>query len=121
MSPERYNLLYFFRELIQLSIKFPGRPGWGHACSELLDSLILKQEHFINRIINDDSGDFHEYRLNGAGLKMNWRVLRKSHHEDAPLSHPKFQCYITGDQKKDYSDFVVMAEKHIQERGVNHR
>jgi len=114
MKPERYNLLYFFRELIQLSIKYPGPPGWGHACSELLDTLILKQDHFINRIMIDDSGDFHEYRLNGAGLKMQWRVNKEG-------DSSKFQCYISGDQKKEYDDFVVMAEKHILERGVNHR
>lgn len=127
MSPERYNLLYFFRELIQLSITYPARPGWGHACSELLDDLILTQNHFIDRIANDYTGDFHEYRLNGSGLKMHWRIKREnvvqfsSPEGTKPTQVERFQCYISGDQKKDYDDFVTMAEKYIEERGCNHR
>lgn len=122
MSPERYNLLYFFRGLIQLSIKFPGGPGWGHACTELLDSLILKQTNFIDRIMNDKTGNFHEYRLNGAGLKLHWRVFRR---KLSLAGHPslevaKFQCYISGDQKDEYEDFVVVAQVYINERGCNH-
>jgi hypothetical protein len=130
MSPEKYNLLYFFRGLIQLSIKFPGGPGWGHACSELLDSLILKQTHFIDRIMNDKTGNFHEYRLNGAGLKFHWRVVRKNVYLTNPLAKAsddcgpvetaKFQCYISGDQKYEYEDFVVVAQVYINERGCNH-
>jgi hypothetical protein len=123
MSPERYQLLIFFRELIQLSINYPGRSGWGHACSELLSDLILAQNHFIDRIVGDYSGEFNEYRLNGAGLKMHWKVKRDkiviSNSQVTERAH--FQCYISGDQKKDYDDFVVMAEKYIKKRGCNHR
>ena len=123
MSPEKYNLLYFFRGLIQLSIKFSGSPGWGHACSELLDTMILKQTHFIDRIINVKNGNFHEYRLNGAGLKLHWRVVRRkfSLNEDCKsVEDAKFQCYISGDQKDEYEDFVVVAQVYIIERGCNH-
>lgn len=132
MNPERYNLLYFFRGLIQLSIQNPGKPGWGHACTELLDTLILKQTRFIDRIVNDHTGDFHEYRLNGAGMKMYWRVVRKNEHltnphvlqtsdNCGPVASERFQCYLSGDQKKEYEDFVIAAEQYIFEKGCKHR
>jgi hypothetical protein len=127
MAPERYLLLGFFKELIDISIKFPGKPGWGNACSHLIDQLILYQPRFISKIEGDYTNDFHEFRLNGAGLKLNWRVVRrgefltKNGDECGPLQIAMFQCYIGGDQKKDYPEFVEAAEAFIKKRGVNHR
>jgi len=114
MAPERYLLLGFFKDLIDLSIKFPGRTGWGCPCSYLLEKLLLYQDNFIKKITGDYTGDFHEFRLNGAGLKMNWRVVKTEHSS-------RFQCYIGGDQKKEYPAFVEAAETFIKKRGVNHR
>lgn len=115
---ERYQLLYFFNDLIQLSIKYPGDPGYGIGCSELLNAMMLRQETFINRIMEDDSGkfDFHEYRLNGAGLKMHWRVQRTT-----GARFDSFKCYISGDQLKQYADFYVQAKELIRKRGYKHR
>ena len=73
---DRLQLLYFFWELIKLGIKYPGRPGFGWPCSNLLEAMMLKQNFFLNRIMGDFSNDSNEYRLNGAGLKLHWRVDR---------------------------------------------
>jgi hypothetical protein len=116
---ERYQLLYFFKDLIELSIKYPGDPGFGIACSELLQAMMLRQDSFINKILKDDSTDrhmFHEYRLNGAGLKMHWKVKRTT-----GADFDTFQCYISGDQVKQYADFYVQAKEYIRKRGYNHR
>jgi hypothetical protein len=109
---EAYQLKYFFKDLIQLSIKYVGDPGFGIGCSELLEAMMLRQEPFINRILEDDDHGrmFHEYRLNGAGLKMHWR-----------LKDGNFKCYISGDQVEHYADFYVQAKELIRKRGYNHR
>lgn len=128
MAPEKFLLLSFFKDLIDLSIKHPGRVGFGIPCSYLLSKLILHQEHFIDTIKGDYTNTFNEFRLNGAGLKMNWRVIRENKmltdspdDNCGPIKVAKFQCYITGDQKKDYPEFVEAAEKLIKSRGANHR
>jgi hypothetical protein len=113
---EAYQLKYFFKDLIELSIKYPGDPGFGIGCSELLEAMMLRQETFINRIMGDNSGDFNEYRLNGAGLKMHWKVERTTGAE-----FDTFKCYISGDQVRQYADFVVQAKELIRKRGHNHR
>ena len=125
---ERFQLLYFFLELIKLGMDLPGRPGFGWPCSSLLESMVLKQQSFIDRIRGDYSGEFNEYRLNGAGLKLHWKVERTNMNltdspDDncGPIQFSKFKCYISGDQKDDYTGFVVAAEKYIRERGYNHR
>lgn len=113
---ERYQILYFFKDLIELSIKYPGDPGFGIGCSELLQAMMLRQDTFVDKIMEDDSGDFHEYRLNGAGLKMHWMVERTT-----GAKFDTFKCYISGDQVKQYADFFVQAKELIRKRGHNHR
>lgn len=113
---EAYQLKYFFKDLIELSIKYPGDPGFGIGCSELLQALLLRHEHFINKFIKDRENSFHEYRLNGAGLKMHWKIEREKYEDPG-----KFKCYISGDQVKQYADFVFNAKMLINQRGYNHR
>lgn len=127
MTPEKFNLLYFFKEIIDFGLRWPGRPGFGSPISYLLEKLILRQNAFILKIQNDHSGDFHEMRINGAGLKMNWRVVRENKmltdspdDNQGPIEVAKFQCYITGDQKKDYPEFVTAVEGLIRRRRANH-
>jgi len=110
MKTDRHALHYLFNDLIKLSVEYPGDRGWGIGCSSLLETMILRQKTFIDKILDDDSGDFHEYRINGAGLKMHWRVV-----------FGKFQCYISGDQVAPYADFVVHAKELIRKYGCNHR
>lgn len=116
MKPDRYNLLYFFNELINIAIKNPARPGWGNACSHLIEALILRQENFIKKIVEAKPNNSNEYRLNGAGLKMYWELR-----QDRDTSDPRFVCNIGGDQAKDYDDFVVKARLFLKERGVSKR
>jgi len=115
MLCDQFHLRRFFYELISLSIRYPGRHGYGVGCSLLIEVLVERNESFINRIIENEDNYFNEYRLNGAGLKLHWRVIRKDG------AQPQFQCYISGDQVQDYPDFVVMAKYLIKKWGCNHR
>jgi hypothetical protein len=112
MKPERYNLLHFFNEIVNLGIRNPGRPGWGNPCSHLVESLILIQKKFISGIIEAKPNDSNEYRLNGAGLKMYWE-----NRQERGSDHINFVCSIGGDQAKEYPAFVAAARKFIKERG----
>ncbi len=111
MEAESYNLLYFFNELIKIGLRYPGRPGWGNPCSHLIESLVLTRDKFVDRICNDYTRSSHEFRLNGAGLKMYWEVRREKDKQS------KFVCSIAGDQAKEYPEFVEHARKFVKERG----
>lgn len=122
---DKIDILYFFHDLVDLAIRIPSKPGWGNACSHLLSDLILRQVTFLSKVLAND-GDFHEYRLNGAGLKIHWRIKRKQRFEDdnsdnPPIETAKFQCYISGDQAKEYPEFVKEATEYIRRRGFSHR
>ena len=109
---DKYRLRMFFCELIKLMYRFPGRPGFGNPVDWLIEQMCVYQDKFLNRIMGDYSGDSHECRLNNAGLKFHWRVDRKNN---------RFMCYISGDQAKDYPDYVVHAKEIIRKYGYNKR
>lgn len=113
MNAEEYNLKYFFNELVKIGHRNMGKPGWGHPCSNLIESLILYREKFLDRIIKDEGRSSHEYRLNGAGLKLYWEIVRETGGRNN-----YFICTISGDQAKDYPEFVEAARKFLKERGV---
>ena len=124
MEAESYNLLYFFNELIKIGLRYPGRPGWGNPCSHLIEALVLTREKFVDRICNDYTRSSHEFRLNGAGLKMYWEVRRENKmltkspdDHQGPIQISKFVCSIAGDQAKEYPEFVEAARKFIKQRG----
>lgn len=124
----KFQLLYFFWELLKLSEKYPGKPGWGRPCSQLLEAMCLRQETFIDRILGDHTNSSNEYRLNEAGLKMYWIVERKNQmltdspdDNCGPVQSAKFKCYIGGDQAKDYEEFVLFANHEINKRGMDKR
>jgi len=104
---EKYQLRHFFNELISIGLKHPGKPGWGNPCSQLIESLVMRPELSINEIYGDYMYTSHEYRLNGAGLKMYWRVDRER----------RFSCRIGGDQAKDYLEFTVKASTLVKDLG----
>lgn len=106
---EKSNILYFFYYIVELALRIPNKPGWSNPCSYLIQDLIIHQENFLNKVMKND-GDFYEYRMNGAGLKAHWRIR-----------DDKFQIYISGDQAKDYPEFVEQATQYIRRRGANHR
>jgi len=109
MNTEKYKLLHFFRELVDYALMCPGRPGFGNPCKHLISDLIMRQDTFIQKILDND-GEFVEYRLNGAGLKIHWR-----------MGDGQFQCYIAGDQVRDYPDFMHKAEMLIRSFNFIHR
>ena len=113
-----FLLKQFFLELLQLS--YEGiRPGWGNPCSYLLERMILRQEPFLNKIAGDYTGQSHEMRLNGAGLKMWWSVERDP--TSLKGEEAKFKCRIGGDQARDYPFFVERVEKLILKYRFNRR
>lgn len=120
---ELYQLKYFFWELIGLSFKHNEKPGLVNACSYLIENLVLNQEFFLGRMLNDYTNESNEFRLNGAGLKLYWIVERKNiiltnSPDDicGPVKTVKFKCRVGGDQAKDYPEFVQAANSYINSR-----
>jgi hypothetical protein len=73
---DKYKLLHFFMDLINLMYKHPGPKGFGNPVSNLVEQMCLRQKPFIDRIMGDYTGNSHEFRLNNAGLKLYWEVRR---------------------------------------------
>ena len=112
---DMWKLKLFFCELIQLTYRFPGRPGFGSPTSWLVEQMCVYQDKFLGRISGDYTGSSNECRLNNAGLKLYWHVER----EDGEWR--RFKCSIGGDQAKDYPDYVVYAKELIRKYGFNKR
>lgn len=106
---ETYQLRNFFNELIVIALKHSGKLGWSNPCSYLIESLIMRPNKLIDRIKGDYTKQGHEYRLNGAGLKMYWHLNRNN----------RFSCRIGGDQAKDYLEFTVKANALIKDLGYS--
>jgi len=72
-----FALQMFFEEIIKLSLRTEmlreAISGGGHPLSNLIINLVNKKT-LIDRITNDHTGEGHEFRLNGAGLKLYWRI-----------------------------------------------
>ena len=111
---DKFRLRMFFCEMINLMYKYPGRRGFGNPVSWLVEQMCVYQDKFLNRITGDYSGDSHECRLNNAGLKLHWRVDRSG--KDC-----RFVCYISGDQAKDYPDYVVHAKELMRKYNFDKR
>ena len=115
---DEFRLRYFFLELIQLAIRNPGTIGF--PCSHLVEDMVIRNRTFIKRIIGDFTNSSHEYRLNNAGLKMCWRTVKTALKGDAG-TYRRFECYISGDQAKDYPEFVLGAKHLIEREGYSGR
>ena len=100
-----YRIRNFFYELIRLSLRYDYTRE-GSPVSGLIEQMCLYNESFIKRIMGDRTDEPHEFRLNGAGLKMLWRV-----HKDHLIIR------ITGDQVDMYPMFVDEARKLVRKFG----
>jgi len=108
---ERFMLKQFFHEMLVLSYN-DLRTGWGNPCTWLLETMCIRQEPFLDKIMGDYTGNSHEVRLNNAGLKMHWRVHRNG-------DKSAFKCYISGDQILEYPMFVAQARSLIMKHGYH--
>jgi len=108
---DKFKLKLFFLELLELSY-VDIRPGWGNPCSELLKKMCLYQDTWLDRMVGDYTDKSHEFRLNGAGLKLHWRVDKETR---------EFSCYISGDQVNDYHVFVARARQTIKWNGFDRK
>jgi hypothetical protein len=114
---EKHQLRYFFWELLRIAYKCPGPNGWGNPCSHLLEYICTRPSALIDRIAGDFSNDSHEFRLNGAGLKMYWIVERENKIPCSDsTSRCKFKCRIGGDQANMYPEFVEAANQYLKEK-----
>jgi len=109
MSYDReFALKLFFNEIVTLSHRTDmmeeGIEGGGYPLSSLVNNL-LSNHSIVNKITNDYTGESHEFRLNGAGLKMWWRLNRS-------LGFLKIR--IGGDQARQYPFFVAAVNKLLE-------
>lgn len=113
MITDKFKLKHFFWELCQIGVNDHAKhPTFGFATSKLMEDMFTRQEQLLDRMLNDYTGEGHEYRLNGAGLKMYWRMRK-----DGDKRH--WVCSISGDQAKDYPFFMMGARQMIKNYGCS--
>jgi len=118
---DRFSLKSFFYELLELSYN-DLKPGWGNPCSHLLEVMCIRQEPFLDKIMDDYTSHSHEFRLNSAGVKMHWRVDREGKTlTEKSNNKRRFYVYIAGDQAKEYPFFVAQAQQLIMKYQFNRR
>ena len=97
----KFALRMFFDEIITLShtrgMLVEGITGGGYPLSGLTNDD-LKKRRLVKRIAGATDSDSHEFRLNGAGLKLYWRLDQE---------HDLLKISIGGDQAKDYPFFTA--------------
>lgn len=102
---DEYRIRMFFYELIRLSLRYDYTRN-GSPVSGLIEQMCLYNEPFVKRIMGDRTNESHEFRLNGAGLKMLWRVHRN-----------RLIIKICGDQVYMYPEFVEEGRKLVRKFG----
>lgn len=111
----KLKLVSFFMELLVLGMKYDGGPGWGNPTSSLAEyvterGLIKFVDGMLALSGEDQWWNSHEYRLNGAGLKMLWHARGTT---------GGVKVAICGDQIDYYQDFVSAARELINRYGFN--
>ncbi len=111
MSYDRkFTIRWFFNEMIKTShttiMMEEAIVGGGYPLSGLIDSLLTSDGGcLIDKMINNDTDESHEFRLNDAGLKLYWRLDRK---------HGLLKVSIGGDQANNYPKFVAAVRRLIE-------
>ena len=111
MSFDReYSIRLFFKEMVKTShlmtMMEEAIGAGGYPLSGLIDALLTSGGgRLINEMINDDTGESHELRLNSAGLKLYWRL---------DPEHDSFEVKIGGDQAICYPRFVAAVRRLIE-------
>jgi len=105
--PNKYQLRLLFWSLMQLANQYRDKV-YGDPCSYLMEQMVLYQEDFLNMFVNAPATccDSHEFRLNGAGLKLLWMKY-----------NGRLWMDIAGDQKDLYPDFVPRAIESLRMAG----
>jgi hypothetical protein len=82
-------------------------PGWSHACS-----ATVREERSLERMARDIvTDDSHEFRLNGAGLKLYTRGVKVG----IMRREVQFNMRVGGDQASAYPEFVEWANNRLAE------
>ena len=103
----KFKLRNLFWQLLKLANQYRD-PIYGDPCTGLLEQMCLYQDSFLACFENakDTCCDSHEYRLNEAGLKLNWMKYKG-----------RIWMDICGDQKGLYPQFVLAAEETLRMYG----
>jgi len=109
MSYDRkFALQMFFNEIVTLSHRtdmlVEAIEGGGYPLSGLVNNL-LSNRSIVDKIVKDYTGESHEFRLNGAGFKLYWRL-------DRELNFLKIK--VGGDQARQYPFFVAAVNRLLE-------
>lgn len=108
MATEKIDIRLFLMDMVKLGLLYPGAEGFGNPVSELVHTCFRTGiTSFVDRIYGDYTGESHEFRINGAGLKMLWEMDNKR----------RFKVSLTGDQRVYYPRFCIEIDLLIEERG----
>lgn len=115
MITDEFTLKLFFYEMLKLGVLdlIKTRRNIGFSCDNLMKEMCIRQDPLLDRMINDYSGDDHEYCLNNAGLKLYWKM------EKDKEGRRKWLCSIGGDQARDYPWFVPAVNTLIRSYGCS--
>lgn len=109
MATEKIDIRMFLTDLVRLGLLWPGPAGFGSPVSELVSTCFrIGVSTFVDRIYGDYTGESHEFRINGAGLKLIWEMDRKDR---------RLKVSLVGDQKDNYPEFSAEVRELIKERG----
>lgn len=99
------RIYYLFRLLLQAaSLRENCKNGF--AMSHFVVEYMLSGfDNFVNRIMGDYRNMSNEIRINGAGLKLYYRVNQKEN---------LIYFFIGGDQVNDYPEFVSAAREILK-------
>lgn len=103
----KYRLRMLFWQLLKLANQYRDS-HYGDPCTGLLEQMCMYQDSFLSCFINakDTCCDSHEYRLNEAGLKLNWTKF-----------NGRIWMDICGDQVSCYPMFVATARETLRTYG----
>ena len=104
-----FNLL--FHKLCLLGVEYPGK-DWSNPCSHLMEVCVTRPGSLAELITTDFTCESHEFRLNGSGLKMYWRVEKTANGRKVFIT-------IGGDQVDDYYCFVFKARELLNKLGYD--
>jgi len=111
MYDRKLVLRWLFNELIKLSHRVDMMEeaivGGGYPLSGLVDSIINPFGRIlVDNIVDSTDSNSHEFRLNGAGFKLYWRLDQR---------HNLLKISVGGDQAVNYPHFVAAMRQIIEQ------
>jgi hypothetical protein len=110
MYDRKQALQLLFAEIIRLShrtdMMAEAIAGGGYSLHGLVDSIVGPfGRNLVDKIVEDKTGESHEFRLNEAGFKLYWRLDQE---------HDLLKLRIGGDQASNYPCFTATIKLSIR-------